>query len=83
MDILKSENGDNSHSKMVWTHYGLVREGLWIEEGAQRVEDAFFFFEVVIQVNGGGINRSLLPDKATQANLAAMAKKPRKYKGFK
>ena len=26
---------------MVWTHNGLVREGLWIEEGAQRVEDAF------------------------------------------
>ena len=40
--ILKCKNGDNSSSKMVWTHYGLVREGLWIEEeGAQRVEDAF------------------------------------------
>ena len=40
--ILKSENGDSSPSKMVWTHYGLVRKGLWIEEeGAQRVEDAF------------------------------------------
>ena len=32
-----------------------------------------FLREVVIQVNGGGINRSLLPDKATQANLAAIA----------